>query len=91
MKIAGFARSSLIRARIEPELKHEAEIVLHKLGITPPQAIKMLYKRTARDHESPLELKVPNKKTRIPLEETETGISLNKSKTVDDLFDDLEI
>jgi len=80
-----------VRARIEPELKNEAELVLYDLGITPTQAIKMLYKRIVRDHEWPLELKVPNKETRKAFEETDRGIGLNKSKNIDDLFEDLEI
>lgn len=80
-----------IRARIEPELKNEAETVLHELGITPTQAIKMLYRRIVRDHEWPLELRVPNKETRKAFDETDRGIGLNKSKDIDDLFSDLGI
>ena len=80
-----------VRARIEPELKNQAETILHELGITPTQAIKMLYKRIARDHEWPLELKVPNKETLKAFEETNRNIGLNKSKDIDDLFKDLGI
>ncbi len=80
-----------VRARIEPELKYGAENILDELGITPTQAIKMLYKRILRDHEWPLELKIPNAETRRAFEETDLGVGLNESKNVDDLFDDLGI
>ncbi len=68
-----------------------AEHVLDELGITPTQAITMLYKKIAREHEWPLELKIPNAKTRRALKETDQGIGLVKCKNVDDLFDKLGI
>lgn len=83
--------TAFIRARIEPELKYEAENVLHELGITPTQAIKMLYKRIARDHEWPLELKIPNTETRKAFEETDRGVGLKDAKDIKDLFNDLDI
>ena len=36
-------KSSVVKAKIEPYLKKKAETVLHKLGITPDQAVTMLY------------------------------------------------
>lgn len=57
-------KSAFIRVRVEPTLKNEAEGILQELGISPTQAITMLYKRIARDHKWPLELKIPNEKTR---------------------------
>jgi DNA-damage-inducible protein J len=83
--------TDFVRARIEPGLKIEAESVLHELGISPTQAIKMLYKRIARDHEWPLELKVPNKETLQTFNETDNGTGLVDCKNVDDLFKKLDI
>jgi DNA-damage-inducible protein J len=83
------SKAAFIRARIEPDLKFMAEHVLHELGITPTQAITMLYKRVAREHEWPLELKIPNAATRKALEESDKGIGLVKCKNIDDLFDKL--
>lgn len=81
------SKAAFIRARIEPKLKAEAEDVLDELGITPTQAITMLYKRIAREHEWPIELKIPNAKTRKTFEETDKGIGLIECKDADDLFD----
>jgi len=85
------SKAAFIRARIEPELKITAEHVLHELGITPTQAITMLYKRIAREQEWPLELKIPNAKTRRALKETDKGIGLVKCKDINDLFKKLGI
>ena len=84
-------KSAFIRARIEPELKVAAENILSEVGITPSQAVTMLYKRIMRDHEWPLELKVPNAATRRTLEETDQGIGLTEYKNVDELFDKIGI
>jgi len=84
-------KAAFIRARIEPELKVIAEDVLDELGITPTQAITMLYKKVARDHEWPIELKIPNAETRKALEETDKGIGLVECKDIEDLFGKLGI
>ncbi len=84
-------KSAFIRARIEPELKAAAENVLSEVGITPSQAVTMLYKRIMRDHEWPLELKIPNAVTRRTFEETDKGIGLTEYKNVDDLFNKIGI
>jgi DNA-damage-inducible protein J len=85
------SRTAFVRARVEPALKIAAENVLTEMGITPTQALTMLYKRIARDHEWPLELKVPNAKTRKTFEETDKGAGLTKHKNIDDLFGKLGI
>jgi DNA-damage-inducible protein J len=85
------SKSAYIRARVAPDLKAGAERVLHELGISPTQAVTMLYKRVARDHEWPLELKIPNATTRKAFEETDKGSGLVDYKNINDLFDDLGI
>lgn len=83
--------SQFVRARIEPALKTEAETVLNELGITPTQAVRMLYKRIARDQEWPLELKIPNQETQQVFEETDQEIGIIRTKNIDDLFKRLDI
>jgi DNA-damage-inducible protein J len=84
-------KSAFVRARVNPELKQMAEDVLEELGITPTQAVTMLYKRIIRDHEWPLELKIPNEETCKTLEETDQGRGLNECDGIDDLFKKLDI
>ena len=84
-------KAAFIRARIQPDLKVRAEHVLHILGITPTQAVTMLYSVVANHEEWPLELKVPNAETRKAFEETDKGVDLITSKNIDSLFDELGI
>lgn len=49
-----------VRARIDPELKAQAEAVLSDLGLTSSDVIRMLMTRIAKDKAIPLPLKVPN-------------------------------
>lgn len=83
-------KAAFIRARVEPELKTVAEHVLQELGITPTQAITMLYKRIAREHEWPLELKIPNTKTARAIKEARQGKGITTFKNIDDLIKKLE-
>lgn len=51
------------RARMDDDLKNEAESILDAVGITPSEAIRMLYKQIVNRHEFPLELRTPNAAT----------------------------
>lgn len=79
-------KTAFLRARIEPQLKFSAEEVLKELGITPTQAIIMLYKKISRDNEWPIELKIPNKETQNAMNETDKRKGLISCKNSDDLF-----
>ena len=53
----------MIRARVEPELKREAEKVFTTLGISPTEAITLFYKQTALRNGLPFELRIPTDET----------------------------
>jgi DNA-damage-inducible protein J len=83
-------KAAFIRARVEPKLKSAAENILSQLGITPTQAITMLYSRIAREQEWPLELKIPNAKTARAIREARKGKGVIICKDADDLIRKLE-
>ena len=83
-------KSSVVKAKIEPYLKKKAETVLHKLGITPDQAVTMLYKQIVQNHVWPIGLKIPNAKTLKVFSETDDDINLVKVSSLDELFKNLE-
>jgi DNA-damage-inducible protein J len=91
MRVASENKTAFFRARVEPKLKNLAEGVLQELGITPTQAITMLYKKIVREHEWPVELKIPNEETQKAIKETDAGIGLIACKNSDDLFKKLGI
>ena len=54
------AKSSSIYARIEPDVKEQAEDILSTLGISASSAINMFYKQIIFQRGLPFELKIPS-------------------------------
>lgn len=53
------AKTAMIRARAEPDLKMAAEDILADLGLTPTQAITLLYREIVRARGLPFPLRLP--------------------------------
>jgi len=66
--------SVFARARMDEHLKSEAEAILSSVGITPSEAIRMLYKQIVNRHEFPLELRTPNAKTLAAFSEIDNDV-----------------
>ncbi|MBE0471808.1 MAG: type II toxin-antitoxin system RelB/DinJ family antitoxin [Methyloprofundus sp.] len=56
-------KTSIINARIRPELKTDVEAILGQLGITTTQAITMFFEQVKINRGIPFELKIPNDET----------------------------
>ena len=54
------AKSANLYARIEPEVKEQAEAILNALGIPASNAITMFYKQIILHNGLPFEVKLPN-------------------------------
>jgi DNA-damage-inducible protein J len=63
--------SAVARARMDDNLKNEAESILNSIGLTPSEAIRMLYKQIVNRNEFPLELRVPNALTMAAFKEVD--------------------
>lgn len=88
------AKTTTIRARIEPKLKAEAEAVLAKLGLTPSDAIRLLYHQVRLAKALPFEIAIerkPNAATRKALRDSKRGIGLRRYTTFKDLLKDCGI
>ena len=79
------AKTDMIRARVEPRLKREAEAVFSALGLTATEAIRLFYKQVALQHGLPFALKVPNDETREALRQAAQGEKLTEYDSLDDL------
>ena len=55
------AKSANLYARIEPEVKEQAEKILSTLGIPASNAINMFYKQIILQRGLPFEVKIPDK------------------------------
>jgi len=56
------ANTSPVYARINTQLKENAEAVMEKLGISPSNAIQMLYSQIVLLQGMPFEIKMPERK-----------------------------
>lgn len=56
------ANTAAVYARIDAELKENAEEILRKLGISPSGAIQMLYSQVVLTKGLPLDLHLPSRK-----------------------------
>ena len=54
------AKSANLYARIEPEVKEQAEEILSSLGIPASNAINMFYKQIILQRGLPFEVKIPS-------------------------------
>ena len=82
-------KEATISTRIEPELKVKAEAILHKVGLTSAEAVRLFYKQICLQRGLPFSVKIPNKETIKAMREAETG-KTHKAKSVDALFDELD-
>ena len=72
--------TATVHARIDAKTKCASERVLHKIGMTPTDAVRLLYRQIALRREFPLELRVPNKLTASTLDKSDRGsLSINNS------------
>ena len=65
------AKSANLYARIEPEVKEQAEKILSTLGIPASNAINMFYKQKKKKKGIPFEVKIPE---RTPLDISALGV-----------------
>ena len=85
------AKTAVISARIDPELKQNAESIFKELGLTTAQAITLFYRQVDLQHGLPFSVKLPNKTTEQALADAQSQEKLTKFETADELFDDLDI
>ncbi len=83
-------QTAVIHARIDAPTKKATEKVLSTLGLTPTEAVRLLYRQIALRGEFPLELKVPNKLTAATLKKAGKGIDVERFASAEELFDSWE-
>ena len=79
-------QSAVIHARIDPATKAATERILDALGLTPTEAIRLLYRQIAMRKEFPLELRVPNALTATVLKKSENNEDIETFDSSDALF-----
>lgn len=85
------SKSAMIRARVDPALKEEAESVFAELGLSTTQAITLFYQQVKWQRGLPFEVRIPNEVTRRTFEETDAGENLVRCHSAEDMFGRLGI
>ena len=79
------SKTERIRARIEPELKHNAETVLAALGLSVMEALTLFYKQISLQQGLPFDVKIPNDVTIKALKQVRNRENLTEYSSLDDL------
>lgn len=84
-------KTAMVRARVEPELKEQAENVFQRLGLNATQAITLFYKQVEFRQGLPFEVVIPTEITRETFEATDAGQDLVVCEDADEMFNKLDI
>ena len=83
-------KSAAVHSRIEPELKERAEEILHRLGLSPTEAIRIFYTQIMLRNGLPFAVAIPNDQTVRALEDSRAGRQLEQFSSAEELFDSWE-
>ncbi len=81
--------TATVHVRVNERVKARAEKALAAMGLSVSDAVRVLLTRVAEEQAFPLELKVPNAKTRAAIEESRRGVGLEPFATVEELMANL--
>ena len=82
-------KAATINARIEPKLKHQAETILHDVGLSTAEAIRIFYTQICLNKGLPFEVKLPSAETLAAIHELESGKG-SKYNSMDEVWSDLK-
>jgi DNA-damage-inducible protein J len=85
------SKTTTARARLEPEVKAEAERILADCGLSPSQGIGMFYRQVILHQGLPFAVQNFNAETRRVLRESEKGVDVTQFNSAESLFEDLGI
>lgn len=79
------AKTVIIRARVEPELKRQAENLFSQLGLSATEAITLFYRQTTLQQGLPFTVRLPNAETVEALQQARDGDNLNEYTSLEEL------
>ncbi len=79
------AKTEMIRARVELELKCQAEEIFSELGLSSTEAITLFYRQVTLHRGLPFAVKVPNTETIEALRQARAGEGLTEYADLEDL------
>ena len=82
---------SVVRARIDAQVKEKAAAVLGEMGLSVSDAIRLMLVRVAAEKALPFKVRVPNAKTEAAFRESDREEGITRAKDAADMFDKLGI
>ena len=79
------AKTETIRARVEPDLKVQAERVLRELGLSATEAITLFYKQVVLRQGVPFDVSIPNAETVEALRQAQEPDELTEYSSLDEI------
>ena len=67
------SKAATVQARVDVKLKKQADIILHRIGLSASQAINALYAQIVLRKGIPFELRIPSDVTLQAIHELESG------------------
>jgi len=84
------AKTATARARIQPDIKNEAEGIIHDLGLSVSMAFELFYRQIILHRGMPFDIRLPNETTVKAIGAARKGHG-DKFASTDALFKDLGI
>ena len=82
-------KDATINTRIEPKLKADAEHILHAVGLSSAEAVRLFYKQICLHKGLPFDVSIPNATTQQAMKDARAG-KTHRVKSVQDIFDNLD-
>lgn len=84
------AKTATIQARIDPDVKNNAQNVLSKLNISMSEAISIFLTQVTLNRGIPFAVKIPNSLTAETLNKSDNNEELHSVSSVEELFKELD-
>jgi DNA-damage-inducible protein J len=85
------AKSAMIHARTETELKKEVEAIFSALGLSTTTALNLFFHQVKMRRGLPFSVEIPNEETLKTFSDSDAGKGLVESKSAKDMFRKLGI
>ena len=78
-------KTATVHASLDSTTKKRSEDILKQIGMTPTEAVRLLYRQIALRGEFPVELRVPNAVTAKTLDRSDRNKEIEEFDSLEDL------
>lgn len=78
-------QTATVHARLDSTTKKRSEAILKQIGMTPTEAVRLLYRQIALRGEFPIELRFPNQLTASVLNKSDQDEEVERFDSLEDL------